>query len=164
MRGRLDKVAQLARGPAPGDSQRNIRTRLSKKLFVKTYGCQMNVYDSESHGRCAVARWAMRQTETIPPDADFDHPEHLPHPREGCGERSIPSWDKLRALMERHPPRDRRGSHDHRRRRLRRPGRGRGDHEASAGHPSSTSWSVPRPIISLPELLTRHGNEARGDA
>ena len=94
----MDKVAQLPRGPAPDDSQRNIRTRLSKKLFVKTYGCQMNVYDS---GRMAdvLARLDYRETESVE-DADMIVLNTC-HIREKAAEKVYSELGRLRALKER---------------------------------------------------------------
>ena len=54
---------------------------MTRKLYVKSYGCQMNVYDSH------------RMADTLAPEGYVetgsagrrrpDHPQHLPHPREG---------------------------------------------------------------------------------
>ena len=54
---------------------------MKRKLYVKSYGCQMNVYDSH---RMADLLAPEGYVETAAPeDADLDHPQHLPHPREG---------------------------------------------------------------------------------
>ena len=52
-----------------------------KKLFIKTYGCQMNVYDSARMAEL-LAPIGYGPTET-PEDADMVDPQHLPYPREG---------------------------------------------------------------------------------
>ena len=45
---------------------------LSKKLHVKTYGCQMNVYDSRPHGgRTLAPHWAMPMPSAPEADADL---------------------------------------------------------------------------------------------
>ena len=95
----------------------------TRKLYVKSYGCQMNVYDSASYGGRAGARGLRR-------DRDAGrrrprHPQHLPHPREGGREglfRARPLRELKDEAARRRPPRDARG------RRLRRAGRGQGNH------------------------------------
>ena len=52
-----------------------------RKVFVRTFGCQMNVYDSERMAE-ALARarlWRDGRHRGRRPH----HPQHLPHPREG---------------------------------------------------------------------------------
>jgi tRNA-2-methylthio-N6-dimethylallyladenosine synthase len=71
----------------------------TKGLFIKTYGCQMNVYDSER------MRDVLKPLGYAPVDARGGrprHPQHLPHPREGDREglfRTRP----LRDMKERRP-------------------------------------------------------------
>ena len=105
---------------------------MTRKLFVKSYGCQMNVYDSH------------RMADALAPEGyrrDRDagrrrprHPQHLPHPREGGREGLFRARPHARAegrARARAGPR-----RDDRRRRLRRAGRGRGDHAPRAGRRS----------------------------
>ena len=55
-----------------------------KKAFVKSYGCQMNVYDAE---RMADVLATEGYAETADDRGGGPrHPQHLPHPREGCRE------------------------------------------------------------------------------
>ena len=54
---------------------------MTKKLYVKSYGCQMNVYDSASYGGHAGARGLCRDRDAG--RRRPHHPQHLPHPREG---------------------------------------------------------------------------------
>ena len=70
---------------------------MSKKLFVKTYGCQMNVYDS---GRMAdvLARLEFRETRTIE-DADMIVLNTC-HIREKAAEKVYSELGRLRALKE----------------------------------------------------------------
>ena len=72
----------------------------AKKLFVKTYGCQMNVYDSERMTAALAARGLRgdRDGRGRRPDPA----QHLPHPREGGGEglfraRAAPAAEGARA-------------------------------------------------------------------
>ena len=60
-----------------------------KKLFVKTYGCQMNVYDSERMGQ-AMASAGYDATDRAE-DADFILLNTC-HIRKKRRKRSIPNW------------------------------------------------------------------------
>ena len=66
-----------------------------KKLFVKTYGCQMNVYDSERMAEALGAKGYV--TTDVVEDADMVLLEHLPHPRKGVGEAVFRPWPAARA-------------------------------------------------------------------
>ena len=111
----------------------------AKKLFIKTYGCQMNVYD------CARMADVLAPLGYAPTDDTGrgrpGHPQHLPHPREGVREGVLRARPPAR--LEARARRSGRRADD-RRRRLRRPGRGRGDRRAA--RPASTSSSARRPI------------------
>jgi tRNA-2-methylthio-N6-dimethylallyladenosine synthase len=72
----------------------------TKKLYVKTYGCQMNVYDSE---RMAEALGAEGYEQVASARGrGHDPAEHLPHPREGGGEGLFRAWP-LKPLREANP-------------------------------------------------------------
>ena len=106
-------------------------TASRKKLFVKTFGCQMNVYDS---GRMidALAGEGFDSTDTMD-EADLVILNTC-HIREKAAEKVYSEIGRIRA-REGGAPEGRQG-HDDRRGRLRRPGRGR--RRSSAGRPSST--------------------------
>ena len=117
--------------------------RLPKTLFIKTYGCQMNVYDSA------------RMAETLTPlgYAATDRPEaadmvilNTCHIREKAAEKLFSELGRLRGLKASAAPGRRRA--DHRGGRLRRPGGRRGDPAPRAR--MSISCSARRPIIACP--------------
>ena len=80
--------------------QRPTRQPLRKKLFVKTYGCQMNVYDSErmSEMLAAVGYEAVQAAE----DADLVVLNTC-HIREKAAEKVYSEVGRLRALKRRRP-------------------------------------------------------------
>ena len=88
-------MATGATRSATNQVQRNTRTRLSKKLFIKTYGCQMNVYDS---GRMAdvLARLGYEETGTAD-DADLVILNTC-HIREKAAEKVYSELGRLRLL------------------------------------------------------------------
>ena len=71
-----------------------------KKLFVKTYGCQMNVYDSERMS-AALAGEGYETTEHAQ-DADLILLNTC-HIREKAGEKLYSDLGRLRAIKERRP-------------------------------------------------------------
>ncbi len=87
----------------------------AKKLFIKTYGCQMNVYDSE---RMVEAMGAEGYTMTdVIEDADMVLLNTC-HIREKASEKLYSDLGRLRPLKNAKP------GYEDRRRRLRGPGRG----------------------------------------
>ena len=95
-----------------------------KKLFVKTYGCQMNVYDSE---RMTAALAAEGYAATGDGRGRRPDPaQHLPHPREGGGEGLFRARAAAAAEGAQPGAADRGGG-------VRRAGRGGGDRGAGAG-------------------------------
>ena len=110
-----------------------------RKLHIKSYGCQMNVYDAQrmvghagAGGLCRDRRRRRRRSR---------HSQHLPHPREGLREGLFRARPAARARRTR--PRAT-AADDDRGRRLRRPGRGRA--RSSAARRWSISWSDRRAI------------------
>ena len=100
---------------------------LSKKLHIKTFGCQMNAYDSE---RMAEALEPAGYVLTEDQDRGRSrHSQYLPHQGEGGGEglfRARPRPARQGRAAERGP------RHADCRRRLRRASRGGRDHGAGA--------------------------------
>jgi tRNA-2-methylthio-N6-dimethylallyladenosine synthase len=94
-------------------------TGAARKVFIKTYGCQMNVYDSAAHERCA-APMATQATETID-DADLVLLNTC-HIREKAAEKVYSELGRLREHQSRGARRGRPRDGDWRHR-LRRPGR-----------------------------------------
>ncbi len=80
--------------------ERPTRQALPRKLFVKTYGCQMNVYDSErmSEMLAAVGYEAVQAAE----DADLVVLNTC-HIREKAAEKVYSEVGRLRALKDRRP-------------------------------------------------------------
>ncbi len=81
-------------------NERPTRQALRKKLFVRTYGCQMNVYDSErmSEMLAAVGYEAVQAAE----DADLVVLNTC-HIREKAAEKVYSEVGRLRALKQRRP-------------------------------------------------------------
>ncbi len=99
-----------------------------KGLFIKTYGCQMNVYDSER------MRDVLKPLGYAPVDAPDDADLvvlNTCHIREKATEKTFSELGKLKRMKEAGGGRD-----AHCRCRLRRAGRGRRDHAAAAGRRS----------------------------
>ncbi len=104
---------------------------MTRKLFVKSYGCQMNVYDSH---RMADTLAPQGYVETATPDDADLIILNTCHIREKAAEKVYSELGRMRVLKEAAaragPRRQGRG------RRLRRAGRRRGDHPPRAGRRS----------------------------
>ena len=101
-----------------------------KKVFVKTYGCQMNVYDSERMADAAGARDGYAETDAIE-EADLVILNTC-HIREKAAEKVYSELGRVRELKDERAAPTASDTLD-RGRRLRRPGRGRGDPAPRAG-------------------------------
>ena len=101
---------------------------MTRKLYVKSYGCQMNVYDSH---RMADTLAPEGYVETATPDDADLVILNTCHIREKAAEKVYSELGRIRELKETAAGNGRR-VHG-RGRRLRRAGRGRGDHPPRAG-------------------------------
>ena len=130
---------------------------MAKKLFIKTYGCQMNVYDSARmadalapHGYARDRASGRRRS---------GHPQHLPHPREGGREGLFRARPPAAAAAPQAGSRRRPAD---RRRRLRRAGRGRGAARARAlRRPRGRAADLSPPARAAPPARARRRRRAR---
>jgi len=83
--------------PAPADAGASDASVAPKRLFIKTYGCQMNVYDSERMAD-VLRPLGYAPTET-PEDADFVILNTC-HIREKAAEKVYSELGKLRQMKE----------------------------------------------------------------
>ena len=122
-------IGATNRGPAVRLAARFARNGMSKprKVHVKSFGCQMNVYDSASHGGHAGAR-RLRRDRDAPEDADLVILNTC-HIREKAAEKVYSEIGRIRVHQGR--SRGARPRHADRGRRLRGAGRRRGDHCAA---------------------------------
>ena len=72
---------------------------MTKGVFIETYGCQMNVYDSAAHGRIVGAARLMHPAAT-PEDADLVILNTC-HIREKAAEKVFSELGKIRQLKSR---------------------------------------------------------------
>ena len=84
--------------PAPADAGASEASAAPKRLFIKTYGCQMNVYDSERMAD-VLRPLGYAPTET-PEDADFVILNTC-HIREKAAEKVYSELGKLREMRDR---------------------------------------------------------------
>lgn len=112
MRGRIERIAGVTTEP--------------KKLFIKSYGCQMNVYDAQRMADVLRPEGYV-ETQTAE-DADLIVLNTC-HIREKAAEKVYSELGRVRTLRE---ARAEQGARPSRRRRLRRAGRGRRDPETRA--------------------------------
>ena len=116
------------------------RTSVTRKLYIRTFGCQMNEYDSDKMAD-VLPRPRAASRPTDPSDADVIL-FNTCSVREKAQEKVFHDLGRVRAAEGREP------GPDHRRRRLRRqPGR-RGDRRARAR--TSTSCSARRRCTACP--------------
>lgn len=94
----LMPFAAYRRGGFP--TRKDIARPMPKKLFIKTYGCQMNVYDSERMAE-ALGGVGYEQTET-PDDADMILLNTC-HIREKAAEKIYSELGRYKPLKEANP-------------------------------------------------------------
>jgi tRNA-2-methylthio-N6-dimethylallyladenosine synthase len=136
--------------PAPG--------RRQKKVFVKTYGCQMNVYDSERMVD-ALRRDGWTPTVDSVDDADLVLLNTC-HIREKAAEKVYSAaWPASAQLKKTPAIRPRAGTHDGRRRRLRGAGRRRGNRSRRA----AAGRSRRRPADLSPPALSSSPEPSKGE-
>jgi tRNA-2-methylthio-N6-dimethylallyladenosine synthase len=74
----------------------------SPKVFIKTYGCQMNVYDSERMGECADRRYGYHRR--LWSRADLVILINTCHIREKAAEKVYSELGRLRQLKKQRIP------------------------------------------------------------
>ena len=100
----------------------------SRKLYVKSFGCQMNVYDSQRMADTLAPEGYVETAAAEDADLVILNTCHI---REKAAEKVYSELGRVRRLKEAAAADGRRRSH--RGRRLRGAGRGRGDHPPGAG-------------------------------
>ena len=126
----FDIIGESNSRTCPGARQRLDQTGMSgaRKVYIKSYGCQMNVYDSHRMAD-TLAPEGFAETAT-PDDADLVILNTC-HIREKAAEKVYSELGRMRVLKQEAAREGR--ERDDRGRRLRRAGRRRGDHPPRAG-------------------------------
>ena len=69
---------------------------MARKLFIKTFGCQMNEYDSARMADVLAVSHDLESTDD-PCPGRRTAAQYLLDPRKGAGEGVLPAWDVARA-------------------------------------------------------------------